>query len=293
MTQITTAYRKKWRYDVHRGVHRLIDSGPTREHIAGLLDQGASVRGIAEAAGISPSVVSRLRLGRQPSIRRPVAAALGNVTMTAIVGRPNGAGFVPNLGARRRIQAMLAIGWRHEDINAATGKGRSQVILAQAGDWISRDNHDAIARAYAQLAGRPGPSAATRGRAAKLGYAPPAAWDDDTIDDPAALPQHLAPEQPGAGVDQVAVLRRMGGDRTVELTRAERWVVVRRLNGQGLDDQEISRLTGIWDRQVLRDRKSLGLPAVPQHTRGKPHGGPRGPRGRGATVLTRDQSVAS
>jgi ParB family chromosome partitioning protein len=62
-------------------------------------------------------------------------------------------------------------------------------------------------------------------------------------------------------IDQIAVERACAGDR-VPLGPREREAVVAQLNARHLNDQEISRLTGISDRTVIRARQRLGLPAV-------------------------------
>jgi hypothetical protein len=72
------------------------------------------------------------------------------------------------------------------DINPRLGFDARTVSNARK--LITKRKHDAIARVYDALWNQPGPSDKGRRRAAKLGYAPPVAWDDETIDDPAAVP---------------------------------------------------------------------------------------------------------
>ena len=62
-------------------------------------------------------------------------------------------------------------------------------------------------------------------------------------------------------LDEVVVERVAAGDRELRPTRAERRAVVALLHAAGLNDQEVSRRTGIWAEQVRRDRAALGLPA--------------------------------
>ena len=62
---------------------------------------------------------------------------------------------------------------------------RPALILSQAGDMVTLDAHDRIADAYDELSMRQGPSVRNR----RLGYPPPLAWDDETIDDPRARPK--------------------------------------------------------------------------------------------------------
>ena len=63
-------------------------------------------------------------------------------------------------------------------------------------------------------------------------------------------------------VDEMAVERRLRGDRAVPINVHERAEVVRCLNRQGQNDCEISRRTGIPVRTVLRIRHRHGLPAA-------------------------------
>lgn len=185
------AYRKRWTLDRSRGLTRMTDAGPCREHLAALAKAGVTLRAVAEQAAISPSVVARIRDG-QRMVRNPIAARILAVSVTSIARRDRVHGFVLAVGARRRVQALMAIGWRHEDMKAwlrANGSAaHSNLILSQAGDMLERRTADAMAAMYDALWSTPGPSDRTRARARLLGYAPPLAWDDDTIDDPAARP---------------------------------------------------------------------------------------------------------
>lgn len=67
-------------------------------------------------------------------------------------------------------------------------------------------------------------------------------------------------QQHCGGVDEVAIDRAMGGQRT-RLTIPERREAVRRLHGYGLTDQDTARRLHISDRTVLRIRQRMGLPA--------------------------------
>lgn len=95
--------------------------------------------------------------------------------------------FVPRIGAARRIEALLALGWTHAHMRATSGVNTA-VVLHQDGEWITVRNHARIVAMYDELSMTLGPSARTRGRVAKLGYAPPLAWDEEQIDNPKARP---------------------------------------------------------------------------------------------------------
>lgn len=199
------AYVKRWRLDRERGIRRYVPAEPVRAHVLALLGDGWSATGIAEVAGVSVQTVCSLRAGRHRQIRRATAVRLLAVGADRLRSRPSPTGLVPKVGAVRRIQALMALGWRHEDISQAmgAGRGRSAVVMHQRGEWIARATHDAVVRAYEALSMRPGPSEAVRERARRMGYVPPLAWDEDTIDDPAAEPVRVRrdPRPGGRRVD--------------------------------------------------------------------------------------------
>ncbi len=186
MSPANAAYHKRWKLDHERGLKRLVPAGPVVAHVAELEAAGFSRRSVAAAAGTSSSGVYNLMTGRSATMQSRIAAQLMAVTPASIMARRDADGFVLAIGARRRIRALLALGWTHAHITAAAGGPLSAVTLNQTGEWITRATHDAYRAAYAELSMRPGPSAKTRGRAAKAGYAPPLAWDDDALDDPTA-----------------------------------------------------------------------------------------------------------
>ena len=190
MTSNSPAYQKRWRLDRELGRTRSRDAAPVRAHINVLLASRLSLRAIADLAEVSPSSVHSICTGRQGTVRHDTAKRILAVTVDGVTSRPLRSGFVPAVGARRRIEALLAIAWRHEDITAAMPgvKTSSRLVLHQVGGWVSRDTFDAVAAAYTALSGRPGPSERTRRRATVLRYAPPLAWEDDDIDDPYAAP---------------------------------------------------------------------------------------------------------
>jgi hypothetical protein len=93
-------------------------------------------------------------------------------------------------------------------------------------------------------------------RAARNGYLPPLVWDDDTIDDPAAVPA-VAPDVEDV-VDEVAVAEAMAG-RRINLTRAEWDEAVRRLLAAGMSDTEVGDRLHVVDRTILRWRQQHGV----------------------------------
>jgi hypothetical protein len=95
--------------------------------------------------------------------------------------------------------------------------------------------------------------ARTANRARREGWAPPAAWDDDAIDDPAAVPFVVDVDEDQ--VDELAVEQLLDGHR-MELTGATLHAAVHALAARGLQPASISERLGIDLRQAqrLRDR---------------------------------------
>jgi DNA-directed RNA polymerase specialized sigma24 family protein len=85
------------------------------------------------------------------------------------------------------------------------------------------------------------------------GWPGPLAWDDDTIDDPAARP-HIGAAWSDA-FDEVAVLRAMYGD-PVRLRPSERAEATRRLTAAGLSAAQIAERLGCTKRSVVRQRNA-------------------------------------
>jgi hypothetical protein len=253
------AYHKRWTHERAHGHLRTVDVAPVRAHIHALLALGWSLRSIGDAARCSPSIVWNVKENRQKRIRKHLAEQLLAVTDAAILARGNDAGFVRNFGARRRIAALLAIGWRHEDITHAMHASdaslgtTSALALHQKGNWIARSTHDAVCAAFERLSATPGPSGKTRRLAAKYGYAPPLAWDDGALDNPDARPELGGVD---TELDDVVVQRLMNGTlRLPAHSKAPELVeAVRRLAAAGLNDTEIGERIDRTNAAVLKVR---------------------------------------
>lgn len=253
-------YQKRWHYEASQGKRRTTDATRATRHVQLLLGASWSARAIAGAAETSPSVITRLRDRRQLAIRCDTEARILAIDPSAVpakASKQTTEPFVSRVGTTRRLQALLYMGWGYAQMRDHSGIPNPAALVHQQGRWVTRSTHDIVARMYDELAMRPGPSRKAATWARKLGYAPPLAWDD--IDnDPAPL---LDAEPSDELLDEIAVLRRVEGDRTVQLARAERLEVVRRLHARGLLDTEIQRISGIHADQVVRDRRALGLPS--------------------------------
>lgn len=246
-------YRKQWRRTYEQGIRSTVPTTPVAEHIRNLEQAGMTTAAIHEASGLSSSAFFEIRRGKNPRCRRVNAAAILAVEY-GVPATLDPKRRVSILGARRRIQALLAIGWTHDEMHKRSGI-RTAVKLHSDADTIALSAHHKIAALYDELAMTPGGNTRTQNRARAAGYPPPLAWDDDTIDDPAAQPTGMKEPRYGVGMDEAAILRRMNGDLTVQLRGGEAIEVVRRLTAAGRGPGEIEAITGINASRVLIEQR--------------------------------------
>lgn len=157
-------------------------------------------------------------------------------------------------GSRRRIQALIALGWPWSTLSAALGLSWSLRQLAGIGQ-VSRELQLRITQLYDRLSMTvpetyvpSGKAAQARACARRRHWAPPLAWDDEAIDDPCAVPadwtQGIARDL-DEYIDEIAVLRRAQGDKEVPVTPREAAEVVRLCRTWQLTDRQIEKRTGI------------------------------------------------
>ena len=102
-------------------------------------------------------------------------------------------------GSVRRLQGLAVAGWPVGRLARETGLTAYRItqLVTASPKTVTVDEARAVAAVYVRYSGAsPGlcgvshlHARAARDRATAAGWAPPAAWDDDTIDDPAAIPQ--------------------------------------------------------------------------------------------------------
>lgn len=168
----------------------LVDAAPARAHCLDLMAAGMGCKTVAKEAGISKGIIQRLIWGgpdRGPS-KRITRAHSDAILATGL--RVTDHYRVDALGTIRRLQALSAAGWKHETMAgwlAMSPKNFTRLICGRQGHvaaWRARRAAALYEQRWQGPDGHPGPTA----RAAREGWAPPLAWDDDTIDDPDARP---------------------------------------------------------------------------------------------------------
>jgi hypothetical protein len=248
------------------GRPRILPSDEVCRHIQALLGVGLKPAQVAEASGMPRSSIARLVRGVQPTIHRATAEKILAVPVTV---RPF-TGDVPALGAIRRLRALYALGHFNQDIAAAVGMNRESVCALVAGNWtkISVQNDEAVRQVYGKLSMTVGASWKTRRLAESKGWAPPLAWDDDTIDDPAASPVLDAPEPAAAESGGSAVARFLMGESVVLDHAGRREAIGHLMEWTDLTPAEIAvrmessagAVSRTWER-IKKQARDEGRPA--------------------------------
>jgi len=186
------------RYDSGR-----VDAGPVREHIAFLGESGVSLKQLAKLTGLSLSTVSATVYGRVERGHGPYPRVAVGTAEKILAIRPDleamaGGRIIDGTGTQRRLQALVTIGWSMSRLAARLGinPGNFTAMVHGTRDVTAARAREVIAL-YDELWNKPQTGTDHRSRisvnrarrtAAQKGWVAPLAWDDSTIDDPAARP---------------------------------------------------------------------------------------------------------
>ncbi|MCX4801735.1 hypothetical protein OG594_08735 [Streptomyces sp. NBC_01214] len=180
---------------------QLIDAEPVRQHLLQLHAAGIRPGWIAATTGLS---IQTLRDFVQPHPNRnrgrkqrtsPETAA----KILAVTEENHLRGRVDGLGTRRRIQALVRVGWPMNHIAAHAGISQAYISVLMRRDVIFGSTAKAVADTYDHISKRNPPaniSAAqvkrARNWAAAEGWPPPKYWAKfpDAIDDPHFTPEY-------------------------------------------------------------------------------------------------------
>ncbi|WP_404380403.1 hypothetical protein LL946_10525 [Knoellia locipacati] len=253
-------YNKAWEVQYARdrahGRRRYVDANPTRAKLQRFVDANVPYRAISRACGLSDTAVGNIVDGRNTHVQRATAERIDALTLNAIYDQAHGT--VPSIGAQRRVQALMALGWPKQELEAA-GIPSAQLVTRPR-SRISVEGWQQVRDVYDELSMTRGPSELTRSRAIARGYPPPLAWDDDTLDDPQATPHQSTGT--GIEIDNVAVARAVASHpkaAPIPLTPPEQLATVRELTTRGTSVADTAAIVGTSDRTVLRWRKKHDL----------------------------------
>lgn len=215
-----------------------MDAAPIAAHIRHLIAAGMGRAEIAQRTGISRSGLVRILRGEQATIRADIAGRALTVQPRPVTAST--VGEVDACGTRRRLQALVAIGWSQAKLAEMLGVTPSMVAAWLDADRCFASTRRRVAELYDRLWSQiPAPSpgngeSRARNYAAARGWAVPLAWDDGLgprgIDNPDAEPY----------------TDRTPGKRSYSLTCAE----IEHLIGTDSADQIAARL-GYADYQNL------------------------------------------
>ena len=210
----------------------LVDATPVREHAQALRDAGFSIVRIAELAHTSDKTISGLFTGRQgkrgdgPTKRcnRDIAARILAITIPAKPHELLSDGHaVDNTGTIRRLQALQAIGHNLTEISRRLGRQPRNLGRIFRANQCTATTARAVEALYNELSMTPGPDQRAINRATRRGWAPPLAWDDDTIDNPDASPDAGTTTRRGdSDIDELERLVSFG-ERPIDAMRRVGW----------------------------------------------------------------------
>lgn len=228
-----------------------VDAEPVRQHLLGLRAAGVGIKRVATLSGLTTFTIRRVSKPTTDRVSRQTA----NLILAIQAGPAVMAGgvMVDATGTRRRLRALAAIGWSFSELGRRLDR-KQQFISHLAEDGcalVTAATTRRVAELYDQLSGTPAPPSqpATRARrnAEREGWAPPLAWEEDTIDDPAAQPD--PGKSKALGADWLLVERALHGE-AVELTQIDRHAAVQEGRRRGVTHTRLALLLRMSNARV-------------------------------------------
>ncbi|MCY0959933.1 hypothetical protein [Streptomyces sp. H27-H5] len=177
-----------------------VDADIVRKHMASLREQGVTLKRIAELSDTPRGEINSITYGTGRTHIRKVRTEIATRILAVRPiwhGIPDEA-FMPTTGLARRLQALVAIGWPPPVLAERLGIHLTYLnkILRGAHPRVTGRFHRIVEGLYDELwnvdpitADVPAALISrAKSRAAGHNWAPPAAWDDELIDDPTAQP---------------------------------------------------------------------------------------------------------
>jgi hypothetical protein len=246
-----------------------VDARPVGDHIAALRAAGIGVERIASLAGISVSHIRELAEGgpTESTVTGRVRPRTAARILRIGIDDANRAAHsrVDATGTRRRLQALIAIGWAPELLADQLGRRPNSLTRSMPSASITARTAQDVAVLYERLSNAPPPRVngeqraaadAVRTRAAAQAWQPPLAWDDIDTD---PTPEPTAGTPPPDDVDEIAIERALAGDGVGydNLTSAEQQLVIRHLTERGRSIRDTATQPATTKRTVSRRRASV------------------------------------
>ena len=255
------AYRRKIR---NGHIQEYVDAGPIAHHIRLLVRDRWEYADIAKVSGVSEPTIGRVRRGVTKRVETETADAILG-TLPRMRDRANPNRMVNAVGVRRRIRALAAVGWTIREIARRVGKTPSQMWWYERQDMVTVATHRTVSAVYDEMWNETPPQGTTeqvriykrsRTHAATRGWHGPLAWDDETIDDPMAIPD-IDGSQGWSDTDLIQAA--VDGEKP-KLTPEQRREVIAILNERRWAAHKIAEHIGCATDTVHRIRNQLDLP---------------------------------
>lgn len=243
-------------------------SKEAQEVVRAWYDRGWSTSAVVSVTGLDRTVVESFYRRYLIVVRERQYGRTLSERIIAAAGRTPTEGSIGAVGTQRRLQALAFMGWDLTSISARTGVTENVLLHVRSGKQtrVKAAAAARVAAVFDKVSMTPGPSKRTATIATRrYGWAPPLAWDDDTIDDPTATPATSSPATVHVDdVDEVAVARAIHGTDgpPVRLNRAERRIVVEELLRRGVSHSQIADRVGVTPRTIERDIRDLRTTAA-------------------------------
>lgn len=205
----TVYERNRIKQHAYGRFNTFVDAEPVRDHIKALQAAGMGLKQIVAATNgeFSQGAMTRLMYGRLkketnrqegPSRRIRTEHANALLAVRATTNTIAGGALIDGTGTRRRLQALIAIGWSQTRLAERMGYAlRNFNYMLHGKRSVTVATHRKVLALYDDLWDTP-PTARNRWELGAInrtityarthGWVPPLAWDDDTIDDPEATP---------------------------------------------------------------------------------------------------------
>jgi len=131
---------------------------------------------------------------------------------SALIYKGQWDGPVDATGTIRRLRALAAMGWPMKQLAAMSGVAMPTIsyLMHHRRATVYSRTAAKVAALYDELSMKEGNSQRSRLRARRHGWAPPLAWDDETIDDPnASFPEKFG-EMRELGFSDLVIAQRLG-----------------------------------------------------------------------------------
>jgi hypothetical protein len=162
-----------------------VDMDKAVERIANLRANRWTFKQIGTVAGIHHTIIADVFHRRQKRCTKGTYNAIMSVPVLPGVA-------VTAVGFKRRVQALAWMGWPQRVVAEEMGTSEKAIRAVLYTGKFSVDYGQRLADVYKRLSDIEGPSELAKSRARGIrAYAPPAAWDDDTIDTAPDLPRGI------------------------------------------------------------------------------------------------------